>query len=345
MTQAPGSGSAPSVAVVTVATRSHFHRASCLLESANRFLPEADRYVVLADRDDGQIKLQPFAVIPVETLPIPDVAGFVHRYGPAELSFATKPWALAEMFRRGYDRVIYLDADIAVYSSLRPMIAMLDSASILLTPHLGCVPECVASASEIGILLSGTYNSGFVGLARSPAARAFVDGWGRKLLHDCRVDIDRGYVGDQRWLDLVPGLFDGVRVVRHPGWNVARWNMSERPVSLANGEVSVGGEPLVFFHYSGLLSDADSPGQQSNLDAGALAPGISALVDDYVKELERHGARDYARLPFAFAHSPARTRAEVVYRVKSSARHLLYAVTTTRFRRRVRSWLRPRPAR
>ena len=143
-----------SSAVVTVATRSHFHRGSCLLESVNRYLPEADLYVVLADRDDGQLRAQPFEVIPVETLRIPNVAGFVHRYGPAELSFATKPWALDEMFRRGYDRVIYLDADIVVYSSLRPMVAMLDSASILLTPHLSQVPGDVASASEIAILSS-----------------------------------------------------------------------------------------------------------------------------------------------------------------------------------------------
>lgn len=340
-----GSGTAPSVAVVTVATRSHFHRACCLLESVHRHLPEAGRYVVLADRDDGHLGTQPFEVIPVETLRIPDVAGFVRRYRPAELSFASKPWALSEMFRRGYDRVIYLDADIVVYSSLQPMVAMLDSASILLTPHLADVPEGVASASEIGILQAGAYNSGFVGLARSPAALAFVDWWGQKLLHDCRVDIDRGYVGDQRWLDLVPGMFDGVRVVRHPGWNFARWNMSERPLSSANGRISVGGEPLVFVHFSGLLSDADSRGQQSNPDAAALAPDVLALVDDYAQQLERHGARKYARLPFAFAHSPARARVEAAYRVKASARHLLYAVTTARFRRRVRSWLRRRPAR
>ncbi len=335
--------SAASSAVVTVATRSHFHRACCLLESVHRHLPEAGRCVVLADRDDGHLGMQPFEVIPVETLRIPNVAGFVHRYRPAELSFATKPWALSEMFRRGYDRVIYLDADIAVYSSLQPMVAMLDSASILLTPHLSQVPEGVAS--EIGILLAGAYNSGFVGLARSPAALAFVDWWGQKMLHECRVDIDRGYVGDQRWLDLVPGMFDGVRVVRHRGWNVGRWNLDARPLTLVNGEWRVAGEPLVFFHFSGLLSDADSPGQQANPEASALAPDVRTLLDDYAQELERHGARKYSRLPFAFARSPARARAEVAYRVKASARHLLHAVTTARFRRRVRSWLRPRPAR
>lgn len=345
MTQVPGSGAAPKAAVVTVVTRSHFHRARCLLESVQRHSPEADRFVVLADRDDGQLSPQPFEVIPVESLPVPDVAGFVRRYRAAELSYATKPWALGEMFRRGYDRVIYLDADIVVYSSLRPMLEILDATAILLTPHLANARNGAAGASDIDILQAGAYNSGFVGLARAPAALEFVDWWQRKLLHDCRVDAERGYVGDQRWLDLVPGQFDGVRVVRHPGWNFARWNMAERPMSSENGEIQVGGQPLVFFHFSGLLSDTDSPGQQANPDAGKLAPGVRALVEAYVQELERHGAQKYTRMPFAFAHSPARTRAEVAHRMKASARHLLHAVTTTSFRRRARMWLGRRASR
>jgi hypothetical protein len=333
-------------AVVTVATRSHFHRASCLHESVGRHLPEADRFVVLADRDvDQQLQAQAFEVIPVEALPIPDVAAFVHRYNAAELSFATKPWALAEMFRRGYDRVIFLDSDIVVYSSLRPMLDMLDSASILLTPHFADVREGAAGGSEIGILLAGAYNSGFVGLSRSPAAERFAEWWGQKMLHDCRVDIDRGYVGDQRWLDLVPGMFDGVCVVRHLGWNVGRWNLDGRPLTSVNGEWRIGGEPLVFFHFSGLLSDADAAGQQRNLEAGPLTQEVRALVDDYAKALERHGAQKYSQLPLAFARSAAQARAESLYKLKGSARHLLHAVTTTRFRRRVRHWLRKRPSR
>ncbi len=344
MTTATGSDSASSTAVVTVATRSHFHRARCLLASVQRHLPEADRFVVLADRDDDQrLGPQPFEVIPVETLPVPDVAGFVHRYHAAELSFATKPWALAEMFRRGYDRAIYLDADIVVYSSLRPMQDMLDSATILLTPHLTETQEGDVLESERRILQAGAYNAGFIGLSRCPTAERFLSWWQGTLLHDCRVDVERGYVGDQRWLDLVPGMFDGVRVVRHPGWNVAHWNMERRPFTTVNGEFRVAGEPLVFFHFSGLLSGAASPGRQRDPDAiKPLAPAVQALIADYAKELGRLGANQFSPLPFAFARSPARFRSESWYRMKSSARHLLHAASTAAFRRRIQLWLRER---
>ena len=159
------------------------------------------------------------------------------------------------------------------------------------------------------------------------------------------MGADRGYVGDQRWLDLVPGMFDGVRVVRHPGWNVGRWNLDGRPLTSVNGEWRVGGEPLVFFHFSGLLSGADSPAQQRNLEVGASSAAVQSLIDDYAKALDRHGATSFARLPFAFSRSRAAIRTESLYKLKASGRHLLHAVTTSRFRRRVRHWLRNRASR
>jgi hypothetical protein len=335
-----------STAVVTVATRSHFHRARCLLDSVRRHLPDAARFAVLADADDDRrLGVQDFDVIPVATLPIPDVAAFVHRYRAPELCFASKPWALAEMFRRGFARAIYFDADIAVYSSLQPMQEMLDAATILLTPHFAEPPADGGGSGEIDIVQAGAYNAGFVGLSRGATAESFLSWWQGKLLHDCRVDVDRGYVGDQRWLDLVPGMFDGVRIVRNPGWNVGHWNLDRRPVTNANGELRVGGEPLVFFHYSGLLSGAASPGQQRNPEALAPPPAVRALCAAYADELERQGARHYANVPFAFARSPARTRAAALYGLRASARHLLHAVTTAGFRRRIRLWLRERAPR
>ena len=38
-------------AVVTVVTRSHFHRARCLFDSVQRHLPEADRFAVLRTKN------------------------------------------------------------------------------------------------------------------------------------------------------------------------------------------------------------------------------------------------------------------------------------------------------
>ena len=51
-----------------------------------------------------------------------------------------------------------------------------------------------------------------------------------------------GLFVDQRWCDHVPALFDKVKVVRDPGYNVASWNLSTCTVAVRkDGQVSVNG--------------------------------------------------------------------------------------------------------
>ena len=57
-------------------------------------------------------------------------------------------------------------------------------------------------------------------------------------------------------MDMVPGLFDGVYVQRHEGWNVAYWNLAHRDVTRTVDGYKVNGQKLVFFHFSGFASDA-----------------------------------------------------------------------------------------
>ena len=81
--------------------------------------------------------------------------------------------------------------------------------------------------------------------------------WQSKLEFDCRVNLAENLFVDQRWMDLTPGLFDDVRVLRHEGYNVAYWNLKHRAVAKVAGGFDVNGVPLVSFHFSGLdVNDA-----------------------------------------------------------------------------------------
>ncbi len=55
-------------------------------------------------------------------------------------------------------------------------------------------------------------------------------------------------------MDMVPGMFAGVRILREPGYNVAYWNLHERAVACTD-PLTVNGEPLHFFHFSGFDPD------------------------------------------------------------------------------------------
>jgi hypothetical protein len=68
----------------------------------------------------------------------------------------------------------------------------------------------------------------------------------------CYDNPAEGFFVDQNWLNLVPLFFKSVKVVRHPGYNVAYWNMHERELSVIDGRFFINEtHPLVFFHYSG----------------------------------------------------------------------------------------------
>ena len=58
---------------------------------------------------------------------------------------------------------------------------------------------------------------------------------------------------DQKWCNLVPCFFDGVVILRDPGYNVASWNLSHRKMRFdAEGLALINGHPLRFYHFTKL---------------------------------------------------------------------------------------------
>jgi hypothetical protein len=53
----------------------------------------------------------------------------------------------------------------------------------------------------------------------------------------------------QTCLDQWGARFPGFREIEHPGAGVAPWNVQSYRVELLGGQLSVDGQPLVFYHY------------------------------------------------------------------------------------------------
>jgi hypothetical protein len=70
--------------------------------------------------------------------------------------------------------------------------------------------------------------------------------------------LDLGIFVDQKWCNLVPCLFENVKVLRDPGCNVASWNLSCRTVSIGSDGIIMCNEvPLKFFHFTKLGPTGD----------------------------------------------------------------------------------------
>ena len=282
-------------AIFTVCANRLVPHATLLLQSARRFLPDFDRFLVLADEPHGAVVYPPdCTVLPARGLDVPDFAHFAFRYDAIELGAALKPFMFLHLLRdQGYADCLYFDPDIELFGPLQTVTDVLkQDASLLLTPHLLAPVEEAGGADDISVLRAGVYNLGFLGARATDETFEVLAWWARWLRWQCVDDQPIGLFVDQKFVDLVPGFAPKARILRDPALNVAGWNVRQRDfVPDAPGGPAVGGRPLGFFHYSGLVgSCADhTGGQPPAFPDGALPDGLQRFVDGYAARLRAAG--------------------------------------------------------
>lgn len=293
------------LAIVTIVSNNYLHFARTLMQSVAQHHPEARRYCVIVDRDMSHAAAlgNEFQVLELEELNLPDGDDFLFQYTVLELNTAVKPWALQHLIHKGHQQVLYIDPDIVLY---RPLIEVLEplqrEADIVFTPHLLSPIKDALLPSELDIRRAGTYNLGFCALRGSPNTLAFLDWWQGKLHHDCVVAPDKGIFVDQSWMDLVPGLFPRVAVLRHPGYNVAYWNLAQRPLARHEDQILVDGEALAFFHYSGLNPNAPEnvSKHQNRLTLNSVSDIAADLINNYCKRVKANGLEQFRGITYGF---------------------------------------------
>jgi glycosyltransferase involved in cell wall biosynthesis len=290
--------------VYTICTQSYLGYAGVLAESLAQTNDGLRLAVVLVDGDESS-KLDFADVILPTDLPLGGETEF-HRmatiYDVVELSTALKPWAFQYLFERYDEPVLYLDPDIQVFASLSDIGELATQHGIVLNPHTTePLPRDGLMPSERDLLISGTYNLGFLGVGKSGAP--FLDWWADRLRRDCVHAVEEGYFVDQKWIDLVPSYFPHY-VLRDPGCNVAYWNLPNRNVQNGSGPYLVDGVPLRFFHFSGF--NADKPHLLSKYQGDnprirlSDHPALAALCRDYAKQLRKQEHTRYTRVPYRY---------------------------------------------
>ena len=276
------------------------------MRSLSAVSPQWTRFVLLADRIDGAFnpEHEPFTLVEASTLPLPDAPRFIFRYTRLEFNTAIKPWFFRELFQRGFDRVVYLDPDIFVYSPLEAVTDCFEAGALaVLVPHLTGRIADTRRPGEHDILQSGAYNLGFCALARHRDLEPLLAFWTEKSVNDFVVDLARGLFTDQRWMDLAPGMFAGVHILRNEGYDVAYWNLPHRAVTRNEHGLMVNGVPLVFFHFSGfdptrpaVFSKHQDRYQLDDLDV------VRDLTRQYAARLEANGAATCQKWPYAYGY-------------------------------------------
>jgi hypothetical protein len=243
-------------AIFTIATKSYLPQARTLGDSIRAIHPDLEFRVFLADESEGLIGLagEKHPLIEIKDIGVPAYLDMAFKYDLVEFCTAIKPFVFEYLFDRcGRQRVLYFDPDIYVYSDLRVILERLNDHFVVLTPHLTALDRTDSGTKPYDdFLRCGVFNLGFIGLNGSPKGRSLLSWWKARTQVAGYADFGDGLYVDQKWADFFPCVDDhGVCIARHPGLNVAHWNMHQRTLSKDHKEYRVDGQPLVFFHYSG----------------------------------------------------------------------------------------------
>src|SRR4051794_10486058 len=243
------------LAIFTICSNNYLPFAQVLFESVQRFHPEADLFLCLADRlleTPGLIDCD-WTVVEAHRLSIPDFPNFAFRYDIMEFNTALKPFMFLHLVEeRGYSRILYFDPDIELFAPLTSVFATLrDGASFLFTPHLCSPCQDPIEPNDITIMRAGSFNLGFLGVSHTTETIPILHWWSRRLRFQCVNDQAAGLFVDQRFMDLVPGFADHVAISHDTTLNVAYWNLAQRQLAQTTNGWTVDGAPLKFFHFSG----------------------------------------------------------------------------------------------
>jgi hypothetical protein len=106
---------------------------------------------------------------------------------------------------------------------------------------------------------------------------------------------------EQRWLDLVPALFEDVEIVRDPGYNVGHWSLPDHVIEATRAGVLVDGAPCRLFRFSGYVPE--EPGQvtrYSRRPAMGEIGDAALLFERYRGALVEAGYEETRHWPYAY---------------------------------------------
>lgn len=252
--------------VFTIVAKNYIGLGEILGKTLHRHNPEIDFKIIVADEFDNETQLPDNTLIARSFLPYSDAEwrDMTFKYNLTEFCTAIKPAVIKYLFSQGYDRVIYFDPDIYIFSPIDELLSDISHKDLVLVPHVaGIHKKFKGDHDEWHINLNGIYNLGFIGIKNTQKNQNILSWWEERLRDQCFNERTFGQFTDQKWMDWIPGILneEEIMINRNLGLNVAPWNFFEREIveqpdgyyvkfreeDSDNQRI----DKLIFIHYSG----------------------------------------------------------------------------------------------
>lgn len=240
----------------TICSNNYLAHAKTLGDSYLKHHPDHTFVIGLVDKLNESFDYSLFSafnIIPVEELDIPEFDELNSKYNIVELNTAVKPTYFHYIFEKYQpENVMYIDPDILVLSPFEEVIDLLKVKNIVITPHI-CTPiEDEFAPTDYHTLRGGIFNLGFIALSNYASVKDFLSWWHDRVIKYGFADFAQSMFYDQLWINYVPVFYDNYSILKHPGYNMANWNLHERILSHTSTQTYFVNDqfPLRFFHFS-----------------------------------------------------------------------------------------------
>ena len=254
------------ICAFTIVAKNYIGLARILGHSLSKVNPDINFKIFVADEFPQNVKSLPDNVIisrKVLDYSSEEWTDMSFKYDLTEFCTSIKPGVFKYLFAQGYDKVLYFDPDIYIFSSINTILQRLEDYDMVLTPQIvGIHIDYTGEHPEWAMNVNGIFNLGFCGMRKSLITDKIILWWQKRLKTECFADRSIGNFTDQKWMDWMPGLLGNeyLYISHNLGMNMAPWNYFERELFKKDDTLYVrfrtNDNPqhefrLVFIHFAG----------------------------------------------------------------------------------------------
>lgn len=255
------------VCAFTIVAKNYIGLGLILGQTLKKHNPNIDFKIIVADEFETKPSMLPAEVLFAKEILQWETEKWTRmtfQYDLTQFCTSIKPASILYLLNKGYDKVLYFDPDIFVFSPISEILEELDQAKVVLTPQVCRIHvDYKGEHPEWAMNCNGIFNLGFGGFKNDSYVKILLEWWDRRLDTECFSDRTVGNFTDQKWMDWVPGFLNtgDFSVLRSLGLNMAPWNFFERRIYDQDGTLYVTDreddqlenchDRLVFIHFAG----------------------------------------------------------------------------------------------
>jgi len=229
-------------------------------------------YQILTNKD-----LPNATIIPLSDFENADLQHVKKNRSIAEYCWTCTPFTIKHCIDQyQLDSCTYIDADIYFYNDPSVLFKEMGNASVLITPH-NYHPLYDQSA------VAGIYCVQFITFKNTNDGMKVLNWWAQACLTWCYQRYEDGKMGDQKYLDSWPYIFNGVHICRNIGAGLAPWNLLNYHLSDSGKQLMVNDTPLIFYHFHDLQYLSNNTWYIGGYEVPEVS--LTALYQPYIKTL------------------------------------------------------------